>query len=216
MIVARYDRSAARTLAAAIVAGAASPLTRGGGAAGTRVIDVGGGLHLGTWREQLRRRTDQNNVAALTLRTGPRERQLSDADWARVAGGLIAHVGLTERPWAAVRTSATTVTLLTDAAGGPVSRTAALDYARQVTVQLRRPAADQPATSTGPHSVEAADQQAGPEAVAPYAVAQLSFATPADPAPDASATTPPPPTALAAAATQAAGRARGGSRHGAR
>src|SRR5512139_1597449 len=110
MILARYDRNIARTLAAAIAVGAASPVTHGAGTADTRVIGVGGGWDLSTWRQQLRRLTDQGDVTALALRTGPDEKQLSDADWARVTGGLATRIGLTQRPWAAVRTSATTVT----------------------------------------------------------------------------------------------------------
>ena len=204
MIVAQYNRNTARTLAAAIVAGAASPLARGGGTAETRVIDVGGGWHMSTWREHLRRLTDRGNVTALTLRTGPHEQRLSDADWAQVTGGLATRLGLSQRPWAAVRTGATTVAVLTDASS-PVSRAAALDYIRQATIHLRRPAVGQPGTSAAEGGLDSAVQQAAPDNAAARGLAQLNFAAPADKVPDASATTPSPPTS----ATQIAGRARG-------
>jgi len=204
MIVAQYERNAARTLAAAIVAGAASPLTRGASAANARVIDVGGGWHLGTWREHLRRLTDRGNVTALTLRTGPRELRLSDADWARVTSGLAARLGFTQRPWAAVRTGANTVAVLTDGSS-PVIRADALAYVRQATILLRRPTADRPDPNTaasGPGSE--ATEQAAPDTAARN-LAQLNFAAPADAEPGASTATPSPPLSM----TQATGRTHG-------
>ena len=205
MIVAQYNRNTARTLAAAIVAGAASPLNRGAGAAETRVIDVGGGWHMSTWREQLRRLTDRSNVTVLTLRTGPQEQRLSDADWAQVTGGLATRLGLNQRPWAAVRTGATTIAVLTDASS-PVSRAAALDFIRQATIHLRRPSVGQPGTSAAESSPDSgAVQQTAPDAPATRGLAQLNFAAPADTAPDAAAATPSEPMS----ATQVARRARG-------
>lgn len=205
MFVTQYDRNTARTLAASIVAGAASPLTRGAATAETRVIDVGGGWHMSTWREQLRRLTDRSNVIALTVRTGPHEKRLSDADWAQVTSGLATKLGLTQRPWAAVRTGATTVAVLTDASGS-VSRAAALEYIRQATIHLRRPAVGEPDAGAAANSSDSgAVQQAAPDTAAARGLAQLNFAASADSAPDAAAAAPSQPTS----ATQVAGRARG-------
>lgn len=183
MFVNTYDPQSSRKLAASIVAGAGSPL-RSGSPADSRVVEVGGGWHLSTWREDLRRLTNRGTVTALAMRTLSNERQLPDRDWARITRGMADQVGLADRPWAAVRTSATTVALLTDSSRGPLGIDAARTFARTVTARYR----------LGGQS--ASDRAVrGTQSSAPNGVVQLSFAEPAATPPASGAVATPSPSA---------------------
>src|SRR5687767_11541715 len=94
VLVNTYDARSSRRLAASIVAGAGSPLGAGGPPAGARVIEAGGGWHLSTWRENLRRLVDRRAVSGLALRTSRVERQLPATDWAQVTGTMANEIGL--------------------------------------------------------------------------------------------------------------------------
>jgi hypothetical protein len=179
MLVNSYDPQSSRKLAASIVAGAGSPL-RSGSPADARVVNVGGGWHLSTWREDLRRLTNRGAVTALAMRTLSNERQLSDQDWARVTRGMADQGGLADRPWAAVRTSATTVALLTDASHGPLRVDAARTFARAVTTRYRLGAQAAPrGAADGSIAATNAGAVLVTQSPPPSSVAQLSFAEPA-------------------------------------
>jgi hypothetical protein len=195
MLVNTYDARSSRRLAASIVAGADSPLRTGGRPADTRVIEAGGGWHLSTWRENLRRLADRGTVTTLAMRTTPRERQLPDADWAQIARSMAERVGLADRPWAAVRTGPTTVALLTDAANGPLSMDAARELARTLTTRYRLQAATQLASGPddGATAARSTDDQAAQATPSPHGVAQLSFAAPPAAGSDVAAAAAPPP-----------------------
>jgi hypothetical protein len=194
MLVNTYGAGWSRRLAASIVAGAGSPLRSGGPSAGARVIEAGGGWHLSTWRENLRRLVDRSAVTALALRTSPVERQLPDADWVQITRAMANEIGLADRPWAAVRTNSTTVALLTGSSNGPLPMDAARELARALTVRYRlRTAARLPRDS--PADVDAEKRLAEDRATPPPGgLAQLSFAAPPSAASDTAAGPTPQPT----------------------
>jgi hypothetical protein len=118
MLVNLYDDRSARLLAMATVTNATGPRSQSAGSR-ARIIDVGGGWNTRSWRDSLRRLADRGTVTALAVRTRPLQRQLTDAEWEQVARRLARHAGLGQRPWLAVRTSPTTVAVLTDSTAGP-------------------------------------------------------------------------------------------------
>ncbi|MGI5213873.1 hypothetical protein [Plantactinospora sp. CA-290183] len=179
MLVTAYDSQSSRPLATSITVGAAGRTGPRAHLIDTRVVDVGGGWHPGTWREDLRRLADRARVTALALRTQPNERQLSDYDWSQIMRGMTNYLGLADRPWVAVRTNPTTLTLLSDAANGPLNTDAARAYARTSAVTSRlAPAHPRPA-SAAPASASSADtvETAKPTSL-PRDIAELSFAAP--------------------------------------
>jgi hypothetical protein len=193
MLVNTYGADWSRRLAASVVAGAGSPLRSSGPPAGARVIEAGGGWHLSTWRENLRRLANRSAVTALALRTSPVERQLPDADWVQITRTMANEIGLADRPWAAVRTNSTTVALLTGSSNGPLPMDAARELARALTVRYRlRAAARLPRDSPADASAEKglADDEATPS---PGGLAQLSFAAPPSAASDSAAEPAPQP-----------------------
>jgi hypothetical protein len=196
VLVNTYDARSSRRLAASIVAGAGSPLGSGGPPAGARVIEAGGGWHLSTWRENLRRLVDRSAVTALALRTSPRERQLPDTDWAQITRTMANEIGLAERPWAAVRTNPTTVALLTGSANGPLPIEAARELARSLTTSYRLRAAaqlapDRPVDDGTEQGL--VDDQVDQATPSPRGLAQLSFAAPPSAASDSAAGAAPQP-----------------------
>lgn len=193
MLVSIYDTRSSRRLAASIVAGAASPLHPGERPGDTRVIETGGGWHLSTWRESIRRLADRGRVTALAMRTTPTERQLPDAAWAQVARSVAGWVGVADRPWAAVRIGPTTVALLTDAASGPLSMDAARELARTLTTRYRLQAAAQlpNVPDDGATTVRSTDDQAAPTTPSPHGVARLSFPASSTAGSDIAAAPPP-------------------------
>jgi hypothetical protein len=132
MLVNLYDKQSARLLAMATVANAIGPRARSTSSR-ARVIDIGGGWNTRSWRDSLRRLTDRGTVTALAARTQPNQRHLTDAEWEQVARRLARHAGLGQRPWLAVRTSPTTVAVLTDSTAGPPRMEDARRFIRSVT-----------------------------------------------------------------------------------
>ncbi|NIL40680.1 hypothetical protein HCB17_05460 [Salinispora arenicola] len=191
MLVSAYDSQSSRQIAGSITVRAVGRAAHRSHLADTRVIDVGGGWHAGTWRADLRRLADRTRVTALALRTQPGERQLSDHDWSEIVRGIADRIGLADRPWVAVRTNPTTLTLLTDATNGPLHTEAARAYARTPAVTSRttpthpRPASATPTAAADPSIAGTANPEAPPNGVA-----QLSFAAPPTAAPGAAASSP--------------------------
>lgn len=184
MLVSGYDSQSSRQLATSITVGATGRTGPRAHLAGTRVVDVGGGWHPGTWREDLRRLADRARVTALALRTEPHERQMSDYDWSQIVRGMADGLGLADRPWVAVRTTPTTLTLLADAANGPLRADTARAYARTSAVTSRlapgHPRSAPAASAPGAGTAETANTGS-----LPRGVAQLSFAAPPTAAPAA-------------------------------
>ncbi len=183
MLVQTYDPRSAQVLGAAIVAGAGNALHPNRSAA-ARVVAVGGGWHLGTWREGLRGLAQRGLVGVVAVRSMPGERRLVDADWSWIMGRLAGRVGLAERPWAAVRTSPTTIALLTNSNEGPLRMDLIREYARVAAIRLRSPLASAaPSRPAGTSSLAGNMRaKAGAGTAHPYGLAQLSFAAPPDPA----------------------------------
>lgn len=132
MLVNLYDNRSARLLAQAAVANATGPRSRSSSRA--RVIDVGGGWNLRSWRSSLRLLADRGTVTALAVRTLPSQRHLTDAEWEQIARRLARQAGLGKRPWLAVRTSPTTVAVISDSTGGPPKIDAARNFIHTVVI----------------------------------------------------------------------------------
>ncbi|GAA0903060.1 hypothetical protein GCM10009558_001500 [Virgisporangium aurantiacum] len=133
MLVNLYDNRSARLLAQAGGANATGPRSRSTSSR-ARVIDVGGGWNLRSWRSSVRLLADRGTVTALAVRTLPTQRHLTDAEWEQISRRLARQAGLGKRPWLAVRTSSTTVALLTDSTAGPPKIDAARDFIRTVVI----------------------------------------------------------------------------------
>ncbi|MFK3984486.1 hypothetical protein ACI2K4_29445 [Micromonospora sp. NPDC050397] len=190
MLVNTYDPQSSRRLAASIAVGAAGRAVPTAQSGSTQVVDVGGGWHPNNWREDVRRLANRGRVTALALRTEPSERYLSNYDWSRITRGMVDHLGLADRPWVAVRTSPNTLTLLTDAANGPLQTDSARAFVRTAagprpTVGEAQLAGEPGATAPGADTAQNAKAPAPPRSLA-----QLSFAAPPTATSGATAATP--------------------------
>ena len=103
MLVNLHDPAQSRRLAASVVAAARSPLRTAGTPSTAQVVEVGGGWHLGTWRDALRRLAIRGTVTALGLRILPHEPRPDDADWKRIAHHVAERAGIAGQPWAGIR-----------------------------------------------------------------------------------------------------------------
>lgn len=198
MLINTYSPRSSRLLAASIVAGTSSPL-RSGSSTDARILDVGG-WHLSTWREDLRKVTSRGRVTALAVRTLPNERRLPDQEWAQIMGRLANRVGFVNRPWVAVRTSATTVALLTDSSRGPLPVAAARSYVRRVGTRNlvhddAQPASSGPADRPTPVLGEGESAVDRAQVTLPRGIARLSFVAPPTAEPGGATTALPQSTA---------------------
>jgi hypothetical protein len=184
MRVTQYNASSSGQIAAAVVTTARSPHSPRGASSNPQdyastpgIIDVGGGWLRNTWRDGLRRLAGRGAVTVIGLRAQPTDRSLSDADWRRITRGFVARAGVEGQPWAAARTSPTTVAVLTETSGRPLNLDRARAYAASAASRQPNIAASTPNAAGG-----AAVNRAAPTSGTSTAgsVVRLNFTAPPD------------------------------------